>query len=189
MTDMLGPRLGNSPLACLLQGIALARPGAALEFGVGVGTTLGLIADAPHLDPVVGFDSFKGLPEDWRPGWERGKFARKRPPNIPGTNLVIGWYADTLPGLFDHDAEHVPGWLLDLSFVHIDCDLYSSTVTVLEHLGPYFSKGLLLCFDEFHGYPGCEKHEQRAWLEYVEATRQPWEPVGHGPEQLLVRLT
>lgn len=210
----LGPHLGNSLLSPLLWAIAHSRPGTALEFGVASGTTLGLLADCDHLDPVVGFDSFQGLPENWRPGWPAGKFARK-PPTIPGANLVIGLYADTLPALVGDPEEgrrlasqrddlilsganpadlavplapHVPGWLLDLSLVHIDCDLYSSTATVLEHIGPYFSKGMLLAFDEYHGYDGCEDHEQRAWLEYVEASGTDWEPVGHGPEQLVVRI-
>lgn len=181
----LGPRLGNSPLTPLLDAIMLARPGTALEFGVGVGTTLGLIADARHLDPVVGFDSFKGLPETWRPGWEAGKFARKRPPRIPGANIVIGWFADTLPALTAHTA---PGWLLDLSLVHIDCDLYSSTRTVLDNIGPYLTPGTIVVFDEFHGYPEAAQHEALAWAEFTAKGGLRWEPIGHGPQQYVIRV-
>ncbi|SIN50927.1 Bacteriophage protein [Mycobacteroides abscessus subsp. bolletii] len=45
--------------------------------------------------PVIGFDSFTGLPEDWREGFPEGSFAHK-PPAINNTRLVIGRYADTL---------------------------------------------------------------------------------------------
>lgn len=185
MVTDLGPRLGNSPLSPLLYAIKYASPGAAVEFGVASGTTLGIIADAPHLNPVIGFDSFEGLPEDWRPGWEKGKFARKRPPRIPGADLVIGRFEDTLPPLCAN-LLGAPGWLLDLSLVHVDCDLYSSTVTVLDNIGPYLNEGTLVIFDEFHTYPGAEQHESKAWAEYTERTGIQWEPLGHGPEQLVI---
>ena len=48
---------------------------------------------------VYGFDSFEGLPEKWRNGFEKGTFNRNG--NLPKVNnnveLIKGWFDDTLP--------------------------------------------------------------------------------------------
>lgn len=170
----LGPYLGDDYTATLRHALALKPQGWALEFGVAEGGTLALIAQ--HM-PAVGFDSFAGLPEDWRGGFDAGKFACA-PPSVDA-ELVIGLFADTLPDWTS------PG---PIGLVHIDCDLYSSTATVLHHIGPHLTPGCLIVFDEWHGYDECENHEQRAWAEHAERTGVTWEPIGHGPEQLLIRL-
>lgn len=157
-------------------------PGLALEFGVSSGRTLQAITNAmPEGSRVLGFDSFKGLPEDWREGFPRGAF-RAAPPEVPGAELVIGLYADTLPDWApdEDDAE--------IALVHIDCDLYSSTKTILEHVGPRLAPGCLIVFDEYHGYPGAEQHEAKAWEEWVEETGTAFTVLARGPEQLLIRL-
>jgi hypothetical protein len=46
-------------------------PGMILEFGVASGLTLTAIANASGRN-VIGFDSFKGLPRDWRTGVQEG---------------------------------------------------------------------------------------------------------------------
>lgn len=172
----LGPRLGDDPLDVLRHVLADPPPGIAVEFGVASGRTLRLIAERMS---VVGFDSFDGLPEDWRPGFAAGMFACPVP-DVPGATIVPGLFADTLPGWTP------PG---PIGLVHVDCDLHSSTATVLEHIGPHLEPGCVVLFDEWHGYPGCEDHEQRAWREYSDRTGATWEPIGHGPEQLAIRLT
>ena len=55
-----------------------------------------------------------------------------------------------------------------MALVHVDCDLYWSTVTVLDHIGPHLRSGCVVVFDEFHGYDGAELHEARAWGEFVD---------------------
>lgn len=177
-TQPLGPRIGWDARSVLSTAIQVARPGTALEFGVGYGTTLAMIAAHPHFDPVVGFDSFTGLPEDWRSGFPAGTFACD-PPEIPGTLLVVGPFDRTLPTLV-HDP---PDWLHRVTLAHIDCDLYSSTVTVLAHLGPYLAPGCIVVFDEYHGYPEAAQHEARAWREYLAVSGRDAEPIGYGPQQ------
>lgn len=182
MTVDLGPQLGHAPLDVLDHVLQLVpADGYALEFGVASGRSLELIA---HRLKVVGFDSFEGLPEDWRAGFPRGMFACK-PPQITNANIVIGLFEETLPRWFDD----IRGPLDELRLVHVDCDLYSSTATVLEHVGPRLLPGTYVVFDEFHGYPGCEDHEQLAWAEFIARTGFDYEVVGHGPEQLAVRMT
>jgi hypothetical protein len=131
--------------------------GWAVEFGVYTGYSLDIIAR--HM-PVIGFDSFEGLPEDWRPGFEKGKFSTGwSSADLQGPNrmLVPGWFTDTVP-MFPFP---------DLALVHIDCDLYSSTVTALEAITTHVDVGTLLVFDEYHGYPDSEEHEAKAFNEWL----------------------
>lgn len=151
--------------------------GTALEFGVATGQTLSVIA---QYIPVIGFDSFEGLPENWREDFPKGRFAGVRPPHeIPNSTLVEGWFNDTVPG-YD--------WPDEISLVHIDCDLYSSTIAVLTELIGVVSTGTYIVFDEFFGYEGCEEHEQRAFEEFLLLTGLDYEVIGHGREQWAVRL-
>ncbi len=175
----LGPSYREPEPYPLLQHVlsSVRLRGFAVEFGVGVGVSLGLIAARM---PVVGFDSFQGLPEDWRPEYPVGALAFPQP-KISNARIVSGWFADTLPG-FDF------GTVDPIALVHIDCDLYSSAATVLKYVGPHLKAGAVIVFDEFFGYPGAELHEERAWREYVEATGVDWMVLGHGEEQWAIQL-
>jgi Methyltransferase domain len=152
----------------------------ALEFGVGSGNSIRQIAR--HM-PVIGFDSFKGLPEDWRDGYPAGAFACE-PPIVPSNvHLVVGMFEDTLP-----DFSWGSGRRNNIGLVHIDCDLYSSTATVLKHIGPLLRRGCVIVFDEWHGYEGCEEHEQRAWREFVADHSIKWQVLGHSFQQWGIRV-
>lgn len=163
-----GPLIAGDHHYALLEHVLTTYPldGVAVEFGVGKGESTRLIAQ--HM-PVIGFDSFAGLPEDWRDGYPRGSFAHT-PPTIPNVRLVVGWYDRTLPGFT----------FPDVGLVHIDCDLYSSTATALEYVGPHLKPGTIIVFDEFFNYPEAEQHEQRAFREHVERTNLQWQVIGHG---------
>ena len=148
--------------------------GWAVEFGVYSGYSTGLIAKQM---PVIGFDSFEGLPEDWRKGFPKGKFTTEGMdlPHPPDGNaiLVPGWFEDTVP-MFPFPK---------LGLVHIDCDLYSSTVTALEGVLSAIGPGTYVVFDEFHGYPGAEHHEAKAWQEFIDKYHILAETVAYGPEE------
>jgi hypothetical protein len=107
----------------------------------------------------VGFDSFAGLPEDWQTGAPKGEFNVGGPPVFPDprVSLVQGWFDQTLPGweLPDHDQ----------LIVNIDCDLYSSTRTVLTWLAPHLRPGSLVYFDDLLD----PDHELRALREWTDA--------------------
>lgn len=154
----------NDSIATLEHALSLAPPdGMALEFGVYTGRTLKVIAEAREHRQVFGFDSFQGLPEDWRSNIPAGTFATEQLPEVAGAELVVGWFNDTLPDFLTHH----PG---PVTFLHLDADLYSSTVTVLEHVGPRLRPGSVIVFDEYFNYPGWEQHEHRAWHEFVAKT-------------------
>lgn len=151
--------------------------GWAAEFGVYTGYSLKIIAD--HM-PVIGFDSFKGLPEDWRPGFPKGRFGPGDGPSL-GVNLLPPANAMIVPGWFCDTVPQFP--FPPLSLVHIDCDLYSSTDTALNGVLPYVGDGTVLVFDEFHGYPGAEHHEEKAFNEWVIANEVTAIKIAHGEQE------
>ncbi|MFI9008792.1 class I SAM-dependent methyltransferase [Actinosynnema sp. NPDC053489] len=178
------PHFGH-PHATLEHALGLVEAeGMALEFGVYTGGTLKLIATAFDGRGVYGFDSFEGLPEDWRNGFPAGLFGMDGLPDVDGAELVVGWFDDTLPGFL---AEH-PG---PVSFLHVDCDLYSSTKTVLDLVGPRLVPGSVIVFDEYFNYPGWQEHEHKAWREHVERTGIQFDYCGYtyDHEQVIMKIT
>lgn len=142
-----------------------------LECGVYFGRSLGLIAArTPGL--VHGFDSFQGLPEAWSGNEPAGAYstAGRLPRVAPNVRLHAGWFEHTLPAFF---AAH-PG---PVRLLHVDCDLYSSTRTVLQAAAGRIVPGTILLFDDFLGYPGFEAHELRAFEEHAAAHGLRWEIV------------
>lgn len=158
-------------------------PGLALEFGVATGATLRIIADAVAADrTVAGFDVFTGLPETWRTGFPAGEFAQD-PPDVPGATVIAGLFEDTLPSFLAETDEAI-------AFMHVDCDLYSATKTVLDLTGERLAPDAVLVFDEFFNYPGWQQHESRAWSEFLARSGRSFEYLAYtgNHEQVVVRL-
>jgi predicted O-methyltransferase YrrM len=158
-------------------------PGLALEFGVATGSTLRIIAETVAADrTVAGFDVFTGLPQTWRTGFPAGEFAQE-PPDVPGATVIAGLFEDTLPAFLAQTDEAI-------AFMHVDCDLYSSTKTVLELTSDRLAPDSVLVFDEFFNYPGWRQHEYRAWTEFVDRTGRSFEYLAYtgNHEQVVVRL-
>lgn len=177
------PILGDRFEDTLDHVLAHKLPGVALEFGVGEGNSLRRISKRMF---AYGFDTFAGLPERWRDGFDQGMFACE-PPAIPNAYLVKGMVQDTIRH-FDFDqAGHI-------GLIHLDFDLYSSTAAVLEGIevrnlvDRVFHPGLVVVFDEMFGYPGFEAHEMKAWNEFADRTDISWTLIGRGPEQLALRI-
>jgi len=147
--------------------------GMILEFGVATGRTLNQFAHwLPHR-MIHGFDGFQGLPEDWTSRMRKGFFARSKLPRIKtNCRLHVGWFDQTLPN-FVNDQGNRPVQLL-----HVDCDLYSSTVTILNNLKHNIVPGTVIVFDEYMNYPGWQLDEFRAWQEHVAAHGIKYEYIG-----------
>jgi hypothetical protein len=149
----------------LLRHAAREAPpdGLMLECGVADGASLRHLAQG-SARRFHGFDSFEGLPEAWSGTFEqKGKFGRGGAlPEVPG-NVALhkGWFEQTLPAFL---AAHPDD---SIAFLHVDCDIYSSTVTVLRALGPRLKPGAVLVFDEYFNYPNWQRHEWRAFQEFV----------------------
>ncbi|HJQ47249.1 MAG TPA: class I SAM-dependent methyltransferase [Amycolatopsis sp.] len=175
----------TTPLETLEYALSqVSGEGMVLEFGVFSGNTLKVISAACQGREVYGFDSFDGLPEDWRTTQPAGTFAVHQVPEVDGAEMVVGLFADTLPGFL---AAH-PG---PVAFLHLDADLYSSTKTVLDLAGDRLRPGSIVLFDEYFNYTSWESHEHRAWTEFVERTGIGFDYVGYtvNNEQLIVRIT
>ena len=181
---MQGARTFPTPRQTLEHALTLAPCGGmALEFGVYCGATLAVLAAARGGVGVYGFDSFAGLPEDWRAGFGRGTFEVDTLPEVPGAELVIGWFAESLPTFL---ATH-PG---PVDVLHLDADSYSSTATVLAAVGPRLRAGSVVIFDEYLNHPGWQHGEHRAWSEYVAESgiEFHYEALTHDHEQVVVMV-
>ena len=57
-----------------------------------------------------------------------------------------------------------------LMVLHVDCDIYSSTVTIFKLLKPFLIPGSLVVFDELVNYPSFLDHEMLAFYEFLQGT-------------------
>ena len=133
-----------------------------LEFGVKKGVTIRQIAQMTS-GTVHGFDSFQGLPEDWTGRTIRkGRFSQQgKLPRVPDKVMLHpGWFEDSLPVFVQQHKEPV-------AYVHIDCDLYSSTKTIFKFLADRIVPGTVIVFDEYFNYPNWQQHEYKAFQEFV----------------------
>lgn len=148
--------------------------GEVLEFGVFNGTTINVISNFFKNDIVYGFDSFEGLPETWKMSesniFKTGHFSVKNLPIVnQNVRLVKGWFNDSIPiWLKNNKTENI-------KFLHIDCDLYSSTSTILNLLNDKISLGTIIVFDDFYYWKSPLKYkywndgEYKALVEWVTA--------------------
>lgn len=150
---------------------AVTLPGPWAEFGVAKGRNIRkFMLPWSKGAPIIGFDSWQGLPE----AWDRGIIA-ERPPTIkpkghfacdmpqdlakhPQVTLVKGWFKDTCPEW----ASGSP-W----AFISMDADLYSSTAQVLDIMNSRIVPGTVIRFDEYQGYEKAPEHEQKALEEWM----------------------
>jgi hypothetical protein len=134
-----------------------------LEFGVYSGKTINYIS-TKTTDTVYGFDSFEGLPEKWRDGFDKGAFNRdgNLPRVLDNVVLIKGWFNDTLPTFIKEQNKKV-------SFIHIDCDLYSSTKYIFNELKDYIDTDCIIVFDELVNYDGFDgdNGELKAFYEFI----------------------
>jgi hypothetical protein len=134
-----------------------------LEFGVYRGASLAWWAqNNQHPDTrLYGFDTFTGLPEPWGALKEGTYTAHGKLPEIGDARVsfIVGLFQNTLSGFLNTYRPR-------RKVIHIDADLYTSTMYVLTRLAPYLCAGDVLIFDEFLAwkYPD---HEFRALLDFA----------------------
>ena len=135
-----------------------------LEFGVYRGESIRTWA-ALNRNPqsrFIGFDSFEGLPEDWRmvtATMKKGTFSTDgQIPDVGDSRVGFekGWFHQSLPKFLRNFQPCRP------MVLHLDADLYSSTLFVLASLNPFVAPGTILVFDEFSS----ASNEFRALVDY-----------------------
>ena len=162
------------------------KDGLMLEFGVYSGNSINYIANKVKPSSVDGFDSFEGLPEFWRDGFGEGHFAVNGLPKVEhNVRLHKGWFDDTLPEyLSDIDSGR------KVSYLHVDCDLYSSTQTIFQLLADKIVSGTIIVFDEYFNYPGWQNGEFKAFKEFIASSGRKYEYLTYNRlhEQVAVRI-
>ena len=156
--------------------------GIVAEFGVNEGGSINHMAKRLPNRALDGFDSFEGLPEDWAGNqMEAGYFNRggKLPKVAKNVRLHPGWFSDSLPKFVAAN----PG---PVAFLHVDCDLYSSTVTIFEHLADRIVPGTVILFDEYFNYPAWQVHEHKAFGEFKDRSGLKFDYVGYSVQQIVV---
>ena len=120
-----------------------------------------------------GFDTFEGLPEDWG-GFKKGAMAfglNEVSISDSRAGFVKGIFQDTFCGFLQENRA-----ALDErpKLIHLDADLFSSTIFVLSQLYPFLRKGDIILFDEFN----VANHEFLAYQIFTEAFYVKLEPIG-----------
>ena len=96
------------------------KDGCVIELGVYKGESLNKLAKHFFPKKIYGFDTFTGLPEVWRDGFQEGAFDVSNEKLKFEDNCVLykGLFSDTLPVFIKENAESA-------KLIHVDCDLYS----------------------------------------------------------------
>ncbi len=135
-----------------------------LEFGVFKGYSINLFAkNLKKIEcNIYGFDSFRGLKENWITDKFNpiGTFDlhNKKPKVESNVHLIDGWVEDTLENFLNNHKNKI-------SFIHLDLDTYKSTSFVLSKIKKHLKSGAIILFDEFYGFSNWEKYEHKAFKE------------------------
>jgi len=144
--------------------IILNQPITYLEFGVYKGESILTWAKLNKNDSSTfyGFDTFTGLPEDWTFTMKKGEFNLEgKVPKFDDHRiyLIKGLFQETLKSFLKNFERN------NRLVIHLDADLYSSTLYVLSTVDQILEKGDILMFDEF-SYP---TGEFKAYIEWCSA--------------------
>lgn len=152
------------------------------EFGCFGGTTFSFAYHAARKfgtpRHLWAFDSFRGLPAatsdlDEHPQWPEGALAMGldefrracRNSGVPDAAY------DVVPGFYDRtlsDPSVTSRLPTDVALAYIDCDLYSSTKSVLAFLAPRLKHGMILAFDDYYCWTATAASGERlAFSEYL----------------------
>ena len=163
----------------------VSQTGSLVEFGVYKGGSANYIAKKFPDRQLYGFDSFKGLPEAWGGFTLNGGVFKLRENTLPrvrsNVKLEVGLFSDSIPVWKQED-------LNPIALMHIDCDLYSSTCTILELLGGRLIPGSIIVFDEYFGYPNWKNHEHKAFMEFCAEKNIIFEYIGYSRVQVAVKI-
>jgi O-methyltransferase len=178
-----------------------------LEFGVAHGKTMWAawrasraVGLTPHL---CAFDSFEGLPEPMadvdtaHPSWQKGRYAVTQDRFRANLRSM---------GVADDDLSVVPGFFSEslatdrrrelptrVAMAYIDCDMYASTVDVLDYLKDILATGSIVAFDDWFCWSAAGiSGEQLALEELTKSVTSlqfhPYIPIGwHGMSFFVTR--
>jgi len=143
-----------------------------LEFGVFQGNSIleyySAYRESGITPSFFGFDAFKGLPEeklDQHSPWKAGDFnlnGHINPEllNKEGMEIIPGWFNETLNADTKKKFKRKKAGL-----VHVDCDIYTSTLEVLEFLvtNNLLVDGTLIVYDDWGAWKQARLTEDKAY--------------------------
>ena len=144
-----------------------------LEFGVASGNSFfWWMKKNTHPESLFrGFDTFKGLPENWG-GYKKGAMAFEQQDLSDGRgDFIRGIFQDSLHPFIEANKTLLQN---KPKIIHMDADLFSSTIFVLSQLYPYLKKGDIIFFDEFN----VANHEFLAFKIFTESFYVKLRPIG-----------
>jgi hypothetical protein len=183
MPDAVGLETAREVLDFALNELTIK--GHFTEFGVYKGGTIRYLAEKRN-ETIHGFDSFQGLPEKWSGGAnnsQKGAFTMHgKLPRVPSNvKLHVGLFGASLPTWLKEN----PG---PIAFVHIDCDIYSSTKAVFDQIKSRLVPGSIIVFDEYFNYHNWQRHEYKAFQEMVSECRIKYEYLAYARIQVAVKI-
>ncbi len=117
-----------------------------------------------------GFDTFEGLPEDWG-GYKKGDMGHPiQQFDDERVHFYKGLFQDTLCDFINDNNVALKA---KQKIIHLDADLFSSTIFVLSQLYQYLNKGDIILFDEFN----VANHEYLAYKIFTEAFYVKLKPI------------
>jgi hypothetical protein len=134
-----------------------------LEFGVSTGSSFKWWVNRLQKtdNRFYGFDTFEGLPENWNV-YKKGDMSSDIPVlNDNRIQFIKGLFQETLPEFIQNN--HIEKGKRKV--IHMDADLFSSTLFTLTSLAPYLNKGDIIFFDEFN----VPNHEFLAFKMFTES--------------------
>ncbi len=157
-----------------------------LEFGCCGGMTFGLAHKYKHIlglsMRLYAFDSFQGLPKpegiDVHVQWEEGTHAMSMAQFTKKLEEIGAEKKEyfLVPGFYDESLKRNSPDKIGLkkaALVYVDCDLYESTVSVLNYVLPILQTGTILAFDDFFCFNGDpDRGGQLALKEFLQRNPQ-----------------
>jgi len=147
-------------------------PGGVVEIGVYFGGSLNHISAIFDDRPVFGIDTFDGMPQPIKglDEHEEGDFS-----DVAQFEDIKKWFQENRPnvalikGMFPYCADRLP--YQNYCFVHVDVDIYQSTLDCFSFFFPRMSSGGVIICDDY-GFPQCRGAKQ-AVDEYL-VDKQGW---------------
>lgn len=152
------------------------------EFGVASGVSFKwwLKKNTSADSRFYGFDTFEGLPEEWGP-YAKGAMAHSLESlqiNDPRATFYKGLFQDTLTPFLESYKSN------NRKLIHLDADLFSSTLFTLSQFYRFLNSGDLLMFDEF----AVPTHEFLAFKLFTESFYVDYEVVAAANNYLFVAI-
>jgi O-methyltransferase len=156
----------------IVENIIQSTPIDYLEFGVSKGVSFRWWTEniKDENSRFYGFDTFTGLPEDWG-SFKKGDMNNNN--EIPEINdlrvkFFQGLFQQTLPMFLRRYSSG------GRKIIHMDADLYTSTLFVLTSLSHILKEGDIIIFDEFN----VPMHEFKAFSEWTASYHIKYEVIG-----------